>query len=188
MGCLVIWILGQPGSGKGTLGENIKEHYDARHISAGDVLRNTTDPEIQKLITKGDIAPAYKILQLLSEEEKKTKNSIVMHDGFPRTLEQYELVENHFDKKADLTVWLTADEDTIIDRIHGRSLKDGNSRNDSDPEIVKHRLNVYKSQTEPLLYSLRNDNINLVEINTENMTPEEVFGIVDLKIKELYNK
>lgn len=36
---LVIFILGGPGSGKGTQCNKIKEHFKFIHLSAGDLLR-----------------------------------------------------------------------------------------------------------------------------------------------------
>jgi len=36
----IIWIIGGPGSGKGTQCDNIVAKYDFTHLSSGELLRN----------------------------------------------------------------------------------------------------------------------------------------------------
>ena len=100
-------------------------------------------------------------------------------DGFPRTLGQAETLEKALDKRGrSLTAALLvdADDETVMKRLSGRRVctknghnyhvdfdppknegvcdQDGSKlvqRDDDKPETVKHRLDVYHDQTQPLI-------------------------------------
>lgn len=62
---LVVFILGGPGSGKGTQCNMIKEHFKFVHLSAGDLLReerqnpHSKDGQlIEECIVEGKIVPS----------------------------------------------------------------------------------------------------------------------------------
>lgn len=62
---LVIFILGGPGSGKGTQCQKIKDKFSFTHLSAGDLLRaERKNPEskdgqlIEQYIVEGKIVPS----------------------------------------------------------------------------------------------------------------------------------
>ncbi|RYQ88148.1 hypothetical protein Ahy_B09g095530 isoform C [Arachis hypogaea] len=89
----IVFVLGGPGSGKGTQCANIVEHYGYTHLSAGDLLRaeiksgSENGTMIQNMIKEGKIVPSevtIKLLQRAMEESGKDKFLI---DGFPRNEE-----------------------------------------------------------------------------------------------------
>jgi len=69
---VVIFILGGPGSGKGTQCQLLNENYKFHHLSAGDLLRAERKKEgsengalIQKYIDEGKIVPSQITIALL---------------------------------------------------------------------------------------------------------------------------
>ena len=49
----ILVILGAPGSGKGTLSKELKKDYNFIHLSTGDLIRNSKDEDIKKIIDAG---------------------------------------------------------------------------------------------------------------------------------------
>lgn len=84
---VVIFVLGGPGSGKGTQCANLVRDYGFKHLSAGDLLREEQDRSgsefgemIKEYIRDGKIVPMEVTIQLLEnamgrvkEEEDKHK-------------------------------------------------------------------------------------------------------------------
>lgn len=89
----VLFILGGPGAGKGTLCRYITEKYGYVHLSAGDLLReermkpNSKYGElIEKFIKDGKIVPVAITCSLL-DNSMQASNSLhkrFLIDGFPR--------------------------------------------------------------------------------------------------------
>src|SRR4029079_12388398 len=88
-------LLGAPGSGKGTQGHALAEHFGVTHLSTGDVLRShiaaATDVgrEVQGYVVRGELVPDDLMLQLVGGAvgEAARSGGYVL-DGFPRTLAQ----------------------------------------------------------------------------------------------------
>jgi adenylate kinase len=74
-------------------------------------------------------------------------------DGYPRTLAQVatldEILAEH-GHRLDAVVVLTADTEVLVDRMLRRAKIDG--RTDDSEEVVRHRQEVYRAETEPLLH------------------------------------
>ena len=94
----VIFVLGGPGSGKGTQCKKICESFsEFVHLSAGELLRSARDsgsPQgemINQYIVEGKIVPAEVTVDLLREAMVQngwnTRRFLV--DGFPRNDENY---------------------------------------------------------------------------------------------------
>lgn len=89
----VLFILGGPGAGKGTLCRFITEKYGYVHLSAGDLLReermkpNSKYGElIEKFIKDGKIVPVAITCSLLnnSMQTSDSPHKRFLIDGFPR--------------------------------------------------------------------------------------------------------
>ncbi|KAM3186909.1 hypothetical protein ACTXT7_003376 [Hymenolepis weldensis] len=91
----VVFVLGPPGSGKGTICNIISPRYAFKHLSAGDLLReemNQADSKLAEQIKKhmkmGTMVPVEITCRLLSnamEETRRTDgNTRFLVDGFPR--------------------------------------------------------------------------------------------------------
>ncbi|KAJ3269992.1 hypothetical protein HDV01_000755 [Terramyces sp. JEL0728] len=96
----VVFVLGGPGSGKGTQCSKLVKDYDFIHLSAGDLLReerNRKDSPVGQLINtyiaEGKIVPRGITIGLLKEAMKKSGKDKFLIDGFPRALDQAEEFE-----------------------------------------------------------------------------------------------
>lgn len=156
---LNIVIFGAPGSGKGTQSEKITEKYGIRHISTGDVLReeikNGTElgKTAKRYIDEGQLLPDELIIDILASvlDSMKGHNGVIF-DGFPRTIPQAEALKKLLlDRGQDITAMLDLDvpEEELITRLLKRGQESG--RADDNMETIKKRLDVYKSQTFPLI-------------------------------------
>lgn len=126
-----IFIMGAPGSGKGTFSGRIKKEFDLNHISTGDIFRANiaggTELGIQaKAYTeKGLLVPDEitnnMVKDYLSQLSDK-KNGYLL-DGYPRTLEQakaFEEMTKGTDLMVDQIVVMDVPFDELTRRITGR--------------------------------------------------------------------
>merc|ERR1712130_51090 len=94
----IVWVLGGPGSGKGTQCQTVSTKKGYTHLSSGDLLRNEVlsgSPrglQIFRLMETGELVPTIIVLHLLTEAmvEKiyggKAKGFLL--DAFPCNLDQ----------------------------------------------------------------------------------------------------
>jgi adenylate kinase family enzyme len=88
----VIFVLGGPGSGKGTHCTLMKEHYDLIHYSVGDILRSqlasgsSEAQEISRLMKEGKMVPSDFVVKGIKDTILKGNCSkLILLDGFPRS-------------------------------------------------------------------------------------------------------
>jgi adenylate kinase len=169
-------FLGPPGAGKGTQGQLLAELWNISHIATGDMLRaavaQKTDLGLKakSYMDAGDLVPDQLILDLVRERLIQTdaKGGWIL-DGFPRTVEQAEKLDELFVQIhhcCDRVVNLDVPDDVIIERLHHRG------RADDGEEIIRHRLQVYREKTAPLINFYKTKNILLYVDG--NHTIEEV--------------
>ena len=73
-------------------------------------------------------------------------------DGFPRTVQQAQTLEFLFSKlkrKIDCIVAIDVPRDELVRRIHERAAISG--RADDTEEVIRHRIELYDLQTQPVL-------------------------------------
>ncbi len=171
-------LLGAPFSGKGTLARKIQSDFNLVQISTGDLFRENikNGTEVGNLaktfIDKGQLVPDSVTISMLKARiaNEDCKNGFIL-DGFPRTVQQAEALENL--TKIDAVVLLDVPFDEIRRRALGRRtcskcgeiyntssydkttcLKCGSplfQRDDDNLETVNNRLEVYERQTAPLI-------------------------------------
>ena len=152
-------LFGKPGAGKGTQAAFLKDKYDLKHISTGDVFRYNmkNGTELGKLaqsyIDKGDLVPDEVTIKMLQEEvEKAADASGFIFDGFPRTAAQAEALDNFLeskDLKIHATIALEADDEVLIGRLLERGKVSGRS-DDQDEAKIRNRFEEYNRKTAPL--------------------------------------
>ena len=194
-------ILGAPGSGKGSQCKWITKDYDVPHISTGDILRkNIADgtelgKEAKAYMDRGELVPSELVIALLKarldEEDCKAKGFLL--DGFPRTVEQAESLDEYLKENGislDRVINIEVPDEEIMSRALNRrtcsnpeckeiyNLRDnapqvenvcdkcGSSlfvRDDDNEATVSKRLEVYHTQTEPLIkYYSEQDKLSTV--------------------------
>lgn len=152
-------LFGKPGAGKGTQAEFLKEKYNLKHISTGDVFRyniknNTELGTLAKsYIDKGDLVPDEVTIKMLEDEVNKNPEADgFIFDGFPRTVAQAEALDNFLeskDMKINATVALEANDDILIERLLERGKVSGRS-DDQDVSKIRNRFDEYNQKTAPL--------------------------------------
>ena len=157
-------LLGPPGSGKGTQGALLREHYRIPHVSSGDLLRAAVRDgtelgrKAKAYMDAGDLVPDALVLAMMRERlERSDCRAGFLLDGFPRTVAQAEALGRMLAERGtplDHVVSLGVTEDEILARLRGR--REQESRSDDDDETVKQRLRVYFAETAPLLDYYRN--------------------------------
>jgi len=73
-------------------------------------------------------------------------------DGFPRTTAQVDALNGMLSQQGtalDAVVELVADVEIVVERLKKRAIEQG--RTDDDESVVRHRLEVYREQTAPLI-------------------------------------
>jgi adenylate kinase len=178
-------FLGAPGAGKGTQASMLAEAWAIPHVSTGDILRaavaNQTDLGIKAktYMDRGDLVPDQLVVDLIKERlhQPDAKSGWIL-DGFPRTVPQAEFLDDLLGKigqPCDHAVNLDVPDEVLVDRLLERGRIDrelGRGRSDDTEEVIRKRLQVYQTQTAPLIdfYQTRN---KLVSIDG-NQSMEEV--------------
>lgn len=156
----VFFILGGPGSGKGTNCERLVEDFGYAHFSTGELLRDaakhgTSDvaKKIAAIIKAGDIVPSEITVELLAQsmKEKPNPNGYLI-DGFPRKADQAKMFEDDI-VPAKGIVYFDCSQETMESRLLARgaaSVGDA-KRPDDDIETIRHRFTVNKEQCMPVV-------------------------------------
>ena len=146
-------LFGKPGAGKGTQASFLKEKYNLKHISTGDVFRynikNGTElgTLAKSYIDKGELVPDEVTIKMLQDEvEKNPDASGFIFDGFPRTLDDF-LVSKEM--RIDATIALEANDEVLIQRLLERGKVSGRS-DDQDENMIRNRFDEYNEKTAPL--------------------------------------
>lgn len=125
-----IVLLGAPGSGKGTVAEDIRRSIPFHHVSTGDMLRNAIQAgtsigiEAKRYMEKGALVPDDVIVKLVEELiESGSEDARYMFDGFPRTNAQArkfdEVLAKH-GSKVSFVFLLEVARPVLVRRICGR--------------------------------------------------------------------
>ncbi|KAK8847801.1 hypothetical protein M9Y10_018833 [Tritrichomonas musculus] len=148
---IIIFLIGGPGSGKGTQAERILKDFDIGYMSAGELLRQETSSgsELGTFISEqmklGNILPQEIVINLLKKEIIKQDKEQYLIDGFPRKIDQAETFEKNVCSCA-LALFLDVPDDILVERLIGRSQDSG--REDDNPETIKLRIKTFHEISE----------------------------------------
>ena len=152
-------LLGPPGAGKGTQAARISERLNIPAISTGDIFRKNIaeGTELGKAaksyIDKGEYVP-NEVTNGLVRDRLHWDDAVegFLLDGYPRTLDQVEELERMLNADGlslDVAVEITADTEEIVKRLLKRATEQ-NRADDTEP-VIRHRMEVYTAQTQPLV-------------------------------------
>jgi adenylate kinase len=149
-----ILLFGYPGSGKGTQGRILSALPGFHHVAMGDILRGLTAAHplyaaVQEQIRQGNLVSDQLVMDLFAhhlESLTLAPTDFVIVDGIPRNYKQVELLNGVVQviKIFKLSIY---DEAVVIERLRKRALAQGRA-DDADDAVIKHRLNVYRRETE----------------------------------------
>lgn len=174
-----IVLLGPPGSGKGTQAERLEDELGFVRLSTGDLLReavrNQTElgKQAKEFMDAGQLVPNELVIGLMKERIDNMEGGYIL-DGFPRTVQQAEVLESI--TSIDHAINLDVDDEELVSRLtKRRSCPDCNAvfhllykppktegvcdrcngelyqRSDDSEETVRNRLKVYRESTFPLI-------------------------------------
>lgn len=153
-------LFGKPGAGKGTQANFLKEQYQLKHISTGDVFRYNIKNETalgtlaKSYMDKGELVPDEVTIDMLRDEVEKNPDAKgFIFDGFPRTEAQAKALDALMASKGmeiDATIALEAHDDVLVERLLERGKVSGRP-DDQDEDKIRIRFEEYREKTEPLL-------------------------------------
>lgn len=197
----VMFVIGGPGSGKGTMCELAEEQLGWVHLSTGELLRAELESKgdqadaIDQFITRGELVPNEIIVTLLKEamekQTRRTGKKNFLLDGFPRSLNNmdgwYEIFGS--DSALPMMMYFECPYDVLEQRILSRAKYSG--RSDDNIESLKHRFDTYKSETLPTVDFFKGKN-KCVEIDTskdrETVYAEVRSQLADYTDPEYFNR
>ena len=124
---MYIIMLGAPGTGKGTIGNELCKKYNLVHLATGDIFRDEIKRETElgkkanEYISKGELVPDEITIKMV--EGKLDELGNVLLDGFPRTIPQAEALDKYLqekNKKITAVINLKVPDEDIIKRTSSR--------------------------------------------------------------------
>ncbi len=181
-----IILMGPPGAGKGTQAEMMAKEFSVPHVSTGDIFRSAIKEgtemgkKAKEYMDKGALVPDEIVVGIMKERLQKPDCAEgVLLDGFPRTAEQAEALDEVLQElgmSIDAVVNVEVEDEELVSRLTGRRVcqKCGTTyhvkhnppkvrnicdhcggelyqRSDDTVETVKERLSVYNRQTKPII-------------------------------------
>ncbi|PXF44190.1 UMP-CMP kinase 3 [Gracilariopsis chorda] len=150
----IYFVLGGPGSGKGTQCAKLVEKLSFDHFSAGDLLRNEVSSGseqgkmIGEMIKEGKIVPGHITLDLLRNAIDGSNAPGVLIDGFPRQLGQ----AGSFEKEVsdfEFVLFFDCPEEEMERRLLQRGKTSG--RSDDNIDSIRKRFNTFVNTSMPVI-------------------------------------
>ncbi|KAK4489444.1 hypothetical protein RD792_005253, partial [Penstemon davidsonii] len=147
------FVLGGPGSGKGTQCTRIVETFGFTHLSAGDLLRNEISSNskngfmILNTIREGKIVPSEVTVKLIKNAIESSDNDRFLIDGFPRTEENRVAFERVMGAEPDIVLFFDCPEEEMVKRVLSRN----QGRVDDNIDTIKERLKIFRSLNLPVI-------------------------------------
>lgn len=173
-------IIGAPGSGKTTDAEIIAKNNPSKiaHFSTGELLRDEVKTGsklgiiIDKRISAGNLVPVKIAVETIIKAIESSDKSIILIDGFPRSVEQMMELEKELLSNNNITLTLVfevkVDEKVAKQRVLGRNRGD-----DDKEEVFINRMKVHNEPIELIrdFYSAKG---LLIQINGERKVEDIV--------------
>ena len=146
-------FLGPPGAGKGTQAALLCENESLLHLSTGDLLRaeiassSSLGVEAAEVMNRGELVSDVLVLSIV-EKRLSSHSEGWLLDGFPRNLAQAKALEGLLKKinqPITAVFCIELNDQLLIERLIARG------RSDDNESVIRHRLEVYKDKTAPLV-------------------------------------
>lgn len=180
----ILFVLGAPGSGKGTQCGKIVEKFRFDHLSAGDLLRaerNTPGSPygslIENHITNGTIVPVEITCSLIERAIEASPAQHFLIDGFPRNEDNLTGWNRVMSEKVAVlgVLFFECTSEACMQRCLARGAA-GSGRSDDNEESLRKRFVTYENDTMPIINHYRGS--NLVYAVEATRDPDTVFADV----------
>jgi adenylate kinase len=159
-----ILLIGPPASGKGTQGRRLASRCDVAYLSSGELLRAQAEAgtalgrRVAAALARGDLVPDEVILDVLEAPLRAAvAGGGYVLDGFPRTVAQAAALDAAtaaIGGAPQVAAWFDVADDELARRTRHRAGLE--HRSDDVEAVARHRLEVYRRATAPLLDYYRN--------------------------------
>ena len=192
----VVFVLGGPGTGKGTMCELAESQLGWTHLSTGNLLRTELEAggpsaaTIGEYINAGKLVPNEIVMTLLKDAmehiTRTTGRNNFLLDGFPRSLTNLEGWYEIFGRDAELPkkLYFECPYEVLEKRVLGRAKYSG--RSDDNVESMKLRFDTFKAETLPTVELFKGKN-KCVEIDT-SQDRQAVYNLVTTNLAEYTDK
>lgn len=188
----VVFVLGGPGAGKGTMCALAESQLGWTHLSTGDLCRAARQAGgpnaaiIEEFVNAGKLVPNEIIVTLLRDKMeaviRTTGRNNFLLDGFPRSLSNLEAWNEIFGTDAELPkiLYFECPYPVLEQRILGRARYSG--RSDDNVESIKLRFDTFKTETLPTVEHFKSKN-KCVEVDT-SQDRQTVYSLVASNLAE----
>ena len=152
----VMFVIGGPGSGKGTQCALIKSTFGYEHLSTGDILRRVVEKKenpkweaLKEKMDKGDFVSSEELIGFVKNEFETIGNKKVLLDGFPRNQENIDEWNKQMKDVCEVNAVLYFD--CTEEEMKKRMLARNEGRSDDNEETIKKRVENFVNDTKPLL-------------------------------------
>jgi UMP-CMP kinase len=192
----VVFVLGGPGAGKGTMCELSETQLGWTHLSTGDLLRaereagGPTATTIEEYMTAGKLVPNEITVTLLKNAMERvtrtTGKTNFLLDGFPRSEDNLEAWYEIFGRETELPkmLYFECPYAELEKRILGRARYSG--RSDDNVESIKLRFDTFKAETLPIVELFKGQG-KCVEVDT-SQGRQDVYDLVVSNLAEHTDK
>lgn len=181
----MIILVGVAGSGKSTQSKMLSDSSSLQQLSIGELLRSKITGDRRQEMLAGKILDNDEVIGYLAEElELRGDDPELILDGFPRSVGQAQwLIDQVENGKLHVTavVHLSLDVKSAKLRLLDRGRMD-----DHEPAIGE-RFKEYEQTIKPILKTLQDDGIPVVNIHAE-LGEQEVHDEIMQRLLEIGNK
>jgi len=177
-GKTIVWVMGGPGSGRGTQCEKVcLKHGDFVHISSGDLMKaevmsgSARGAKLYQLMSSGEAVPNEIVTDILAEAmiRKAGGSKGFLIDGYPGD-EAQAIVFVEFIAKPSIVICLEVSDQVMLQRLKSR----GNF--DDQPDAIAKRVSKWNDKTKPIAAAY-----NAFVFNAER-TANEIFADIEKAI------
>src|SRR3954451_2168746 len=185
-----ILLFGAPGSGKGTQGKILGAIPGFFHTACGDIFRSLDlQSEMGRIAweysSRGELVPDEFTVKLWKQfisgmemvNQFHPETELLVLDGIPRNKRQAELLDDTLDVVRVIYL-VCADMTKMVERLRRRALKE-NRFDDANESVIRNRLEVYETETKPVLEHYPQDKIARIDATMSQIRVlSEIIGIV----------
>lgn len=161
----MILLFGPTGAGKSMQGQMLAVRQGWKWLSTGEMLRQSDDPEIIKILKSGELVSdelTYQVFERAVQDARDKQYANIIVDGFPRTKEQAAWLDQYMERmgeKIDVVISLEVPEAEIMRRLEKRA------RMEDTPETIARRMTIYRQKMYPVLGIFAEAGVRIVHLD-----------------------